>query len=281
MPASKGRNIEGRVVAITGAARGIGQATAKALIQAGARVSIGDVDLALAEETAAGLGAHACRLDVRDRASFAAYLNDTVETLGPVDVLVNNAGIMPMGPFHEEDPGLADAQIDINLRGVIHGAQLVLPEMLERGSGHIINVASLAGRFAIPGAAIYCATKFAVVGLTESLAAEYRGTGVEFTSIMPSKVRTELASGTEDAGRGIPAVDPEDVAEAIIDSILKPQLFVSVPRYLENVSALYRLLPQGVAQRGRRLLGDDRILKKLDKQAHQAYDRRIQSLTRS
>lgn len=278
---SRNKDLAGMVVAITGGARGIGLATAKALADKGAKVSIGDVDADLAQKEAQALGGFSSILDVRDRASFAAFLNSTVEALGPIDVLINNAGIMPMGAFHEEDPALADAQIDINFRGVINGAQLVMPEMLERGSGHIINVASLAGRFAIPGAAIYAGTKFAVVGLTESLAAEYRDTGIEFTTIMPSKVRTELASGTEAAGKGIPAVDPEDVANAIVQSIIKPKLFVAVPSYLEGVSAVYRLLPEGMTRVGRRMLGDDRILKDLDKAAHQAYDDRIHSLTKS
>ncbi len=274
------KELSGLVVAITGGARGIGLATAKALAAEGAKVSIGDVDADLAEQEAAALHGFGCALDVRDRTSFAAFINATVGALGPVDVLINNAGIMPMGAFHEEEPALADAQIDINFRGVITGAQLVLPEMLERGSGHVINVASLAGRFAIPGAAIYAGTKFAVVGLTESLAAEYRDSGIAFTAIMPSKVRTELASGTEEAGRGIPAVDPEDVAQAIVDSIRRPQLFVAVPRYLEAASALYRLMPQSVTRAGRRVLGDDRILKKLNRAAHESYDLRIKRLVR-
>lgn len=273
-------SVTGKVIAITGGARGIGLATAKALAAKGAKVCIGDVDADLACKEAEALGGHGCALDVRDRASFASFLNATVEELGPIDVLINNAGIMPMGAFHEEDPALADAQIDINFRGVINGTQLVIPEMLERGEGHVINVASLAGRFAIPGAAIYAGTKFAVVGLTESLAAEYRDTGIEFTTIMPSKVRTELASGTEAAGKGIPAVDPEDVANAIVQSIVKPKLFVAVPGYLEGVSAVYRLLPERLVKAGRKALGDDRILKDLDKEAHKAYDDRIAGLTR-
>lgn len=273
-------NVTGKVIAITGGARGIGLATAKALAAKGAKVCIGDVDADLVCKEAEALGGHGCALDVRDRASFANFLNTTVEELGPIDVLINNAGIMPMGAFHEEDPALADAQIEINFRGVINGAQLVIPEMLQRGSGHVINVASLAGRFAIPGAAIYAGTKFAVVGLTESLAAEYRDSGIQFTAIMPSKVRTELASGTEEAGKRIPAVDPEDVADAIVQAIIKPKLFVAVPRYLEGLSAVYRLLPERLARAGRKVLGDDRILKNLDKEAHKAYDDRIHSLTK-
>ncbi|HSW15334.1 MAG TPA: SDR family NAD(P)-dependent oxidoreductase, partial [Solimonas sp.] len=222
--------------------------------------------------------AHAAKLDVRDRASFAAFLDDTRAALGPIDVLVNNAGIMPMGPFLDEPLALSDAQIDINFRGVIHGMQLALPEMLARGSGHIVNIASLAGRFGIPGAVVYTGTKFAVVGLTEAADAEYRGRGVHFTAVMPSKVRTELASGTEEAGKGIPAVGPEDVAAAVVQALRRPQLFVAVPFYLKPAAGLLQLVPEWLTRLGRRALGDGRILSKLDHGSRAAYERRIGAL---
>jgi len=161
MAGSKPLNLDGAVVAVTGGARGIGLAITEAMLAAGARVSIGDVDVELAKAEAKRLGAHAEKLDVRNRESFAIFLESTRQALGPIDVLVNNAGIMPMGAFTDEDPALADAQIDINFRGVIYGMQLALPEMLSRRRGHVVNIASLAGRFAIPGAAVYTGTKAA------------------------------------------------------------------------------------------------------------------------
>ena len=278
---SKSVNLKGAVVAVTGGARGIGLATAKALTAAGARVSIGDVDLDLAQQEAAKHGLHAARLDVRDPASFAEFLKSTREALGHIDVLVNNAGIMPMGGFLDEAPGLSDAQIDINFRGVIHGMRAALPDMLARGRGHILNVASLAGRFAIPGAAIYCGTKFAVVGMTEAVAGEYRDSGVNFTVIMPSAVSTELASGTDEAARGmLPVVSPDDVANAIVSAIRTPRLMVAVPDYLNKAHALYGLMPQGLVDAGRRFMDDRRLLTKLDLAARTGYDRRIKGLAR-
>jgi NADP-dependent 3-hydroxy acid dehydrogenase YdfG len=278
---SKPLNLKGAVIAITGGARGIGLATAKALTTAGARVSIGDVDLELARQAAQQHGLHAAHLDVRDPASFAEFLASTEAALGPLDVLVNNAGIMPMGGFLEESPGLSDAQIDINFRGVIHGMRAALPGMLARGRGHLINVASLAGRFAIPGAAIYCGTKFAVVGMTEAVAGEYRDSGVNFTVIMPSAVSTELTSGTSEASKGmLPVVSPEDVANAIVGAIRAPRLMVAVPDYLNKAHAFYGLMPQGLVDAGRRFMDDRRLLTKLDHAAHAGYDKRIKGLAR-
>jgi NADP-dependent 3-hydroxy acid dehydrogenase YdfG len=278
---SKPLNLKGAVIAVTGGARGIGLATAKALTAAGARVSIGDVDLELAQQEAGKNGLHAARLDVRDPASFAEFLKSAEAALGPVDVLVNNAGIMPMGGFLDEAPGLSDAQIDINFRGVIHGMRAALPGMLARGRGHLINVASLAGRFAIPGAAIYCGTKFAVVGMTEAVAGEYRDSGVNFTVIMPSAVSTELASGTDAAAKGmLPVVSPEDVANAIVSAIRAPRLMVAVPDYLNKAHAVYGLMPQGLVEAGRRFMDDRRLLTKLDLAARTGYDKRIKGLAK-
>lgn len=272
------QSLRGKVIAITGGGRGIGLAIAEALVAQGAIVSIGDIDVALAEREAQRIGAHAGRLDVRDRISFAAFVAETEAELGPLYALINNAGIMPMGYFLDEDPALADAQIDINFRGVIHGMQVVLPGLLQRGSGHIVNIASLAGRFALPGSAIYSGTKFAVVGLTEAVAGEYRDSGVEFTCIMPSKVLTELTAGTEEAANIIPSVTPQQVAAAVVASLEQPRLMVAVPDDLQAAHKAYTLIPAWLQKRGRRLIGDDRILSKLDRVAHAGYEQRINQL---
>lgn len=265
-------------VAITGGARGIGLAIAKTLIAKGARVSIGDIDSELAESVATEIGAHAASVDVRKREVFAHFLQAAKLRHGRVDVMINNAGIMPMGHFLQEDPAISDAQIDINLRGVINGMQLALPDMLAQGYGHIINIASQAGCFAIPGAAVYTATKFAVVGLTEAVAAEHRDSGVHFTTIAPAIVNTELAAGSENAGFGLPRVPPQAIADAVIDVLLHPRPMVAVPEFMQTAHALYGLLPAWIKDRGRRLLGDDRILSKLDHQAHAGYEKRIAAL---
>ncbi|WP_228256802.1 SDR family NAD(P)-dependent oxidoreductase [Acinetobacter sp. WCHAc060033] len=230
----KKQKLKGKVVAITGAARGIGLATAEALIAQGALVSIGDVDLELAEKEAKRIGAKAFRVDVRDRDSFTQFIQNTIQHFGSLYALVNNAGIMPMGAFLDEDPALADAQIDINFRGVIIGMQLALPELIKQGTGHIVNIASLAGRFALPGSAVYSGTKFAVIGLTEAVAGEFRDSNIQFTAILPSKVLTELTSGTDQASKTIPSVTPQQVANAVVSTLIKPRLFIAVPDFFTN-----------------------------------------------
>lgn len=274
-------NLRNAVVAITGGARGIGLAIAKALHAEGAIISLGDLDFELAKKEAAYMGGNAYALDVRSHKSFDEFIRATERDVGPIDILINNAGIMPMGAFLDELPNITEAQIDINFRGVIYGMQLTLPGMLARRCGHIINVASMAGRFSIPGAAVYCGTKYAVVGLTEAVAGEHRDSGVNFTLIMPSKVLTELSAGTDDANPGIPTVTPAEVAAAVKSAIQSPRLFVAVPDYLRAAHALYTLIPSGIQERGRRLFGDAGILSKLDHGARQGYTQRLAALTQT
>ena len=190
--AKERRSLSGKVVAITGGARGIGKATATALVRKGCRVAIGDLDLALAEQTAAELGGGtiALPLDVTDRASFRSFLDETEKQLGPLDVLVNNAGIMPVTPFVEESEESIRRQVDINLHGVIDGTQMALQRMRPRNTGHIVNIASSAGKAGVPGIATYSATKHAVVGLCEAVRQELRGSGIEVSCVMPVPVNT-------------------------------------------------------------------------------------------
>ncbi len=273
-------DLRGAVIAVTGGARGIGLAIARALVAKGARVSLGDIDGGLAHEAARPLGAHAAALDVRDRASFDAFLNGSRAAFGRLDVLVNNAGIMPLGSFLDETDAVSDAQIDVNLRGVILGMKLALPEMLARGSGHIVNVASLAGRVPIPGAAVYCGTKFAVIGLTETVREELRGRGVHFSVVLPSRVSTEISSGTE-AGGGIPTASPDDVADAVIDALIHHLPEVTVPRYLAAAPAIYGAAPGWLVRGFRKLVRDHRVLTHLDRSARTVIEARIESLAKS
>lgn len=266
--------IRGKVVAITGAGRGIGLATARALAARGARVSIGDLDAHLAREAAATLpGAHGTALDVRSKESYARFLEETRATLGPIDILINNAGIMPMGHFELEDDAITRAQIDINLLGVINGMKLVLPAMKARRQGHIVNVASLAGRVPIPGASVYCATKFAVIGLTESVRQEVRDHGIDLTLVLPSRVSTELSSGT--GSGGIPTASPEEVAAVIVAALDERLPEVTAPRYLRPFSRAFQVLPRWLDDQSRKLVKDDRILTAMDHQARAGYERRL------
>jgi len=207
------RSLTGQVVAITGGARGIGRATAAALIAQGAQIAIGDIDASLAERTAQELGAGTVGLplDVTNRASFEAFLDEVESRVGPLDVLINNAGIMPIGPFTEESDATAVRMVGINLHGVIFGSKLALKRFQSRGRGHLVNIASAAGKTGFPGGATYCATKHAVVGLSESIRQEVRGTDIGVSVVMPVVVHTELGSGLPEA-RGFKPVEPEDVA---------------------------------------------------------------------
>src|SRR6478735_12837633 len=162
--------VNGKVVVITGGARGIGLATARTLHELGAKVAVGDIDEATVKEVGADLdlGFYA-RLDVTDRQSFTTFLDDVERELGPIDVLVNNAGICIAGPCLEEPDELTRRMIDINVFGVILGTKLAAERMVQRGSGHVINVSSLAGVAAAGGIATYCATKHAVLGYTDTV----------------------------------------------------------------------------------------------------------------
>ncbi|MDX1496508.1 MAG: SDR family oxidoreductase [Salinisphaeraceae bacterium] len=275
---AKLQSLQGKVVIITGAARGIGLATAKAFATQGARVSIGDVDAELAAQQAKAIDGYGGAIDVRDPASVRAFIKATETALGPVDVLVNNAGIMPTGDFTDESDAISDTQIDINIRGVIHGCKAVLPGMLQRGGGHIVNVASMAGVLPVPGLAVYCATKFAVVGLTKTLREEYRDTGVSFSTIMPSKVTTELAAGTDSAAKGVPTVSPAQVADAVVAAVQYGHAEVTVPGYLGAAPALLGTTPYRLQRGFRKLFGDRRVLEALDQDARAGYNARINQL---
>ena len=191
------RSLAGKVVVITGGARGIGAATATALVAKGARVAIGDLDEELTKRAAKELGGDTLglRLDVTDHPGYTAFLDQVERELGPIDVLVNNAGIMPLALLDEESDQTTSRQIAINLTAVIHGTREGLVRMKPRRSGHIVNIASVAGKIGAAGGATYCATKHGVVGLCEAVYYELRGTGVDISCVMPTIVSTELAAG--------------------------------------------------------------------------------------
>jgi short-subunit dehydrogenase len=258
-------------VAITGGARGIGLQTARQLAGRGARVVIGDIDYAGAEEAACGIpGARALPLDVRDGQGFERFISEA----GELDVLVNNAGIMPLGPFLDEPEALTRQQIEVNLLGVIAGMRAALPGMLERGRGQVVNVASMGGRFPLPGAATYTATKAAAIGLTEAVRHELRGSGVTLTTVLPALVETELVAGVP-GGRGLPAATPEQAAAAIVRAIERRSPLVYVPRRLRLAEAALGVAPRALVDFTRRRLDDRRVLERLDAAARRGYDERV------
>ncbi|WP_280220644.1 SDR family oxidoreductase [Nocardia neocaledoniensis] len=270
-------DLNGALVAITGAARGIGLATARAFVAEGAHVALGDLDEALAVQAAAELGDRAMGhvLDVTDKSSYAAFLDAAARWRGrPLDVLVNNAGVMPNGAFLEQSDRIDQLTMDVNVYGVIHGMRLALPGMVERGRGHVVNVASLAGKFPIKGLAVYNASKYAVVGLTAATRLEMDATGVSVSAVLPSAVRTELSSGID---YGIlPAVDPEDIAAAVVRSVETRAAETSVPGYVGLMAEVAGLIPEPLLKVVRKAAHDDAAITRVDDKVRRAYLDRIE-----
>ena len=275
--------IRGKVVVITGAARGIGRATAEALLARGARVVIGDRDVAALDACVTELNRagqiSGYPLDVTDAESFAVFLDKArADGAGHIDILINNAGVMPVGPFLDHTENSIRSAIEVNFYGVLNGCRLVLPEMTKRRSGHIVNIASVAGVLAVPGQALYAGTKFAVVGLSTALSDEFAPQGVDVSVVMPTFTNTELIAGTDATGARKP-LQPNEIAAAVVKVLDRPTTAVSVPGSLRAISILSQLLPP----RGRRWLshklGNDTVFLTVDNAARAAYETGAQSST--
>ena len=270
------RPLNGSVVAITGGTGGIGLATARSLVAAGARVAIGDLDgdQAAADAKALGESNFGCRVDVTDIDSFEAFVDQAEAELGPLDALVNNAGVMILGPLDEESQQATEKSIQVNLFGVINGTKIAMRRMKPRGHGQIVNIASQAGKAGLPGGSTYCATKFAVVGLCESIRNELAGTGVGVTCVMPGPVKTELAAGIGQA-RGVRWLLPSEVGDGITKAIVKNQAEVWLPpvtRYLQSPVAV---LPAGARDWLLRAFeGDSVLADRQDDPGRVAYEKK-------
>ena len=234
-------------------------------------MAIGDLDEASASATAARLGERAAgfALDVTDAGSFAAFLDAAEARLGPLDVLVNNAGIMWVGRFHEEPEEVALRQFDVNLHGVLRGTKLAAVRMRERGRGQIVNVASSASKLAPAGEATYTATKHAVYGYSAAVREELAGSGVEVSVVMPVVVDTDLAAGTS-GGRGR-TLRPEEVGAAVADAIERPHFDVFVPKVLTALVRLLALLPERARVRVARFAVPDQV-RDTDQAARRDYE---------
>ena len=269
------RSLAGKVVAITGGARGIGRATAAALIARGARVGIGDIDAQLAQQTAEALGSGTIGLplDVTNRESFAGFLDEVESRLGPLDVLINNAGIMPVGPFLEEADATAKRLVDINVHGVILGSKLALERFIPRGRGHLVNIASIVGKTGSPHLATYVATKHAVVGLTEALRMELADTNIDLTVVMPVGVNTELYSGVQPL-RWMKTPEPEEVGEAIVAALQTGRYEVYIPKRMVGIIRSGAVMPRAAMDYIGKFLGGD-TMTRADRGARAAYEQRI------
>jgi 2-hydroxycyclohexanecarboxyl-CoA dehydrogenase len=184
--------LEGRTALVTGGGSGIGAATCRRLAAEGARVAVTDLNLATAEEVASEIGGGAFELDVRSTDSVRGAVDAAQSELGPLDVLVNNAGYDEFAFFTETDEGLWDRVIAVNLRGVIAVTHAALPGMQERGRGRIVNVASEAGRVGSHGSGVYSAAKGGVIAFTKTIAREAARYGVTCNAIAPGPIETPL-----------------------------------------------------------------------------------------
>ena len=246
------------VAVVTGGARGIGRAIAAELLARGLRVVVADLDGAVA--TAHELGPHAVgrRLDVTDSAAVEALVDGVERELGPLVVWVNNAGVMPTGAFLDEDPAVAELVIDVDYRAVVDATRIVLPRMVQRGRGVVVQVASATATKPMAGLAVYSGAKAAVHAFSEGLRRELRGTGVDVVVVLPYLAATALGAGIR-SQRGFRAVTAEEVALETVRAIERGAPEVYVPRWLGPAARFFRELPLPVRNAVDDLIASDRI----------------------
>ena len=229
---NNGKPLEGKVAIITGASRGIGLAVAHRLGTLGAKLSLcardaRKLESAAGELRAAGAAAvFSAAVDVTHGEQILAFVQNSEKALGPVEILVNNAGIGYFGPTHEATEATWDSVLDTNLRSVFLASKAVAPGMIARRGGHIINIASLAGKNAFAGGGIYCASKWGLLGLTECMAEDLRGYGIRVSAICPGSVATDFSPhGKKDISK---MLQPEDIAHVVEMLVTQaPQSFIS------------------------------------------------------
>ncbi len=274
MNGGKKRDLEGKVIVLTGGGRGIGASTTKLLTACGATVAICDLDQASIDES----GVFGRVVDVTDRAAFRAFIDEVETELGPIDVLINNAGIMPLNRIEDESDRATHDIIGLNLMAVIYATKEMVSRMKQRGTGgQIINISSAAGRIPIAGASTYVASKHGVSGFSNSLHFEFKAdqTPIDISVVHPAMVHTELAVGFR-ANKG-PAkpVTPEAVADGILSAIRKPRPNVYVPKSLGTTVRTGGLIPRRIGEWLNRVLGGERAaLDALDDPQRSAYEER-------
>jgi NADP-dependent 3-hydroxy acid dehydrogenase YdfG len=232
LPVDAKKPLEGKIAVVTGASRGIGFAIARTLGRLGAKIGICARDPKKLEAAAAtlkkdGIEVLAAVADVTNAKDIASFVAKTERALGPIEILVNNAGIGYFGPAHEADEKNWDTVLDTNLKSVFLLSKAVAPGMIARQSGHIINISSLAGKNAFKNGGIYCASKWGLMGLTECMAEDLRDYGIRVSAICPGSVATEFGSpaSKKDPGK---MLQPDDIAHAVEMLVTQaPQSFIS------------------------------------------------------
>lgn len=237
-------DLSGKVVLVTGAARGMGRLQATNFAREGCRVLITDVDSGELEKTAGeiknqGLETRPYQLDVSKREDCLA-LGDTITSeVGPVDILVNNAGVVVCAEVLQTSEADARRMMDVNYFGQLWMMQAFVPEMVARGRGHVVNMCSSAGKMGVARLGAYCATKFAAIGLSDSIRPELRKTGVRFTIVNPGFVNTGMFAGAK-----VPPItrwqDPQKVADAVVRAVKKRHAEICVPRFAVRLVAVVR-----------------------------------------
>jgi short-subunit dehydrogenase len=245
-------------------------------VHEGLSVAIADLDVSKLNELAAELDANVfvMALDVTDAQAYTHCMDEVERSLGALDYLINVAGIMPIGPFDAEPAELTSRVIAVNLNAVIASTKDAARRMKARGSGHILNVASGVGWVAGAGAATYCATKHAVVGYSESVKLELRGTGVEISVVAPAVIKTELSAGMKPV-RGLRDVTPEEVADAIVDGMKRPRFAIFVPGAMGVLALSASALPYRLRHFLWHVTKTDTALLEADQNARAEYERGI------
>ncbi len=239
-------NLADKVVLITGAARGMGKLHAMNFAREGSRVIITDVDeeellKAAGEMGLLGFEVHAYPLDVTDRDACLALAGKVASEVGPVEILVNNAGVVECCDVLGATEHSIRRMMDVNYLGQVWMMQAVVPEMVRRGGGHVVNVCSSAGKIGVVRLGAYCATKFAAIGVTDSIRPELQGSGVRFTIVNPGFVKTGMFAGAK-----VPPIahwlDPRKISDALIDAVKKNRSEICIPRFSIRLATILRAL---------------------------------------
>ncbi|MBA2347081.1 MAG: SDR family NAD(P)-dependent oxidoreductase [Solirubrobacterales bacterium] len=277
--AKQAKQLSGKVAVVTGATGAVGSSLARKLVQRGVKVAMADLSQEKLDEVAASIGTPdvlPMALDVSDRVAYTRYLDEVERRLGPVDFLCNVAAIMPISAFDEERDEMSQRILDVNLGAIIFSTKDAARRMKQRGSGHIVNVASGASWLAGGGVATYCASKFGLLGYSEAVKMELRGSGVEISVVVPAVIKSDMSKGLKDV-RGVRAVDPSEVADGIIRVLERPKFAEFVPPAIGVMSLGFSAVPYKLRHMLTRLSRTDLLLLQADQSKRVEYESRVAS----